>query len=59
MTLDLQTRKSGVSFDNTCSFLKRINSLYSSPAWTCELIDIEGDVMGEDGTWKQETVELL
>ena len=55
MTLDLQT---SVSFNNTRSFLKHINSLYSGPAWTCELIDIEGDVMGEDGTWKQETVEL-
>jgi len=51
-------RKSGVSFDNARSFLKRIDSLYTGPAWTCETIDVEGDIVGEDGAMKRETVEL-
>ena len=51
-------RKSGLSFDNARSFLKRVDSLYTSPAWTCEMIDVEGDLVGEDGAVKQETVEL-
>ena len=48
-------RKSGVLFDNAHSFLKCIDSLHTSPAWTCEMIDIEGDIVGED---KRETLEL-
>jgi len=51
-------QKSGVSFDNAHSFLKHIDSLYTSLAWTCEMIDVEGDVMGEDGAMKWEMVEL-
>ena len=51
-------QKSGLSFDNAHSFLKRVDSLYTSPAWTCEMIDVEGDLVGEDGAVKQETVEL-
>jgi len=51
-------RKSGLSFDNTRSFLKCVDSLYTGPAWTCEMIDVEGDLVGEDGAMKQETVEL-
>jgi len=51
-------QKSGLSFDNAHSFLKRVDSLYTSPAWTCEMIDVEGDLVGEDGAMKRETVEL-
>jgi len=51
-------QKSGVSFENAHSFLKRVDSLYTGPGWTCETINVEGDVVGEDGTMKRETVEL-
>ena len=51
-------RKSGVSFDNARSFLKRIDSLHTGPSWICETIDVEGDVVGEDGAVKREMVEL-
>ena len=50
--------KSGVSFDNACSFLKCINSLNTSLPWICEMIDVEGDIQGEDGAMKWEMVEL-
>ncbi|KIM64572.1 hypothetical protein SCLCIDRAFT_23311 [Scleroderma citrinum Foug A] len=50
--------KSGVSFNNACSFLKCINSLNTGPPWICEMINVEGDVEGEDGAMKQEKVEL-
>ncbi|KIM69846.1 hypothetical protein SCLCIDRAFT_19625 [Scleroderma citrinum Foug A] len=51
-------RKSGVSFKNVHSFLKHVDSLYSGPGWTCQMIDVEGDMEGEDGVLKQETLEL-
>ena len=50
--------KSGLSFDNVCSFLKQVDSLYTGPAWICETIDVKGDIEGEDGALKRETVEL-
>jgi len=50
--------KSGVSFDNTCSFLKHIDSLHTGPPWICETIDVEGDMVSEDGAVKREMVEL-
>ena len=54
----LKVQKSGVSFVNVCSFLKWVDSLYTGLAWTCERIDVEGDVVGEDGALKWETLEL-
>ena len=50
--------KSGVSFKNTCTFLKHVDTLPTSPAWTCQMINVKEDVVGEDGAWKQETLEL-
>ena len=54
----LKVRKSGVSFKNSHEFLKCVDSLYSGPGWTCQTIDVEGDVVGEDGVMKRETLEL-
>ena len=54
----LKVWKSGVSFNNSRSFLKRVDSLYAGPGWTCEMIDVEGDVVSEDGAMKREMLEL-
>ena len=51
-------QKSGGSFHNACSFLKRVDSLHTGLAWTCKTIDVEGDEEGEDGRLKRETLEL-
>jgi len=48
----LQVCKSGILFDSACSLLKHVDSLYTGPAWKCEMIDVEGDMVGEDGTLK-------
>ena len=51
-------KKSGVSFKNACAFLKQVDTLYAGPGWTCQTIDVEGDVEGEDGALKCEMLEL-
>ena len=51
-------RKSGLSFDNVRSLLKQVDSLYTGLAWICETINVEGDIVGEDGAMKHKTVEL-
>ncbi|KAI6009183.1 hypothetical protein EDC04DRAFT_2871408 [Pisolithus marmoratus] len=50
--------QSGVSFANACAFLKYVDSLQTGPAWTCEMIDIVGDVVAEDGSTQWEQLEL-
>ncbi|KAI6029102.1 hypothetical protein BKA83DRAFT_4461835 [Pisolithus microcarpus] len=49
---------SGVSFENAHTFLRCVNKLRTGPAWTCEMIDVCGDIVGEDGTLKHKQVEL-
>ncbi|KAI6011853.1 hypothetical protein BKA83DRAFT_4466641 [Pisolithus microcarpus] len=44
--------------DDTQSFLKCVNKLHMGPAWSCEMIDMCGDIVGEDGTLKHEQLEL-
>ncbi|KAI6155504.1 hypothetical protein BKA82DRAFT_3967408 [Pisolithus tinctorius] len=51
-------RESGVSFSSARAFLKYVDSLQTGPAWTCEMIDVVGDAVTEDGSWRQEQVEL-
>ncbi|KAI6095825.1 hypothetical protein EDD16DRAFT_1491663 [Pisolithus croceorrhizus] len=57
LKLDI-VRQNGVSFENTCSLLKYVDKLCTGPAWTCEMIDVEGDIVAEDGTLKHEQLEL-
>ena len=54
----LKVWKSSVSFKNSHEFLKHVDSLYSGPGWTSQMIDVEGDVVGKDGAMKQEMLEL-
>ncbi|KAI6023692.1 hypothetical protein PISMIDRAFT_103675 [Pisolithus microcarpus 441] len=48
----------GMSFDNAQSLLKYMDQLHTRPAWTCEMIDVEGDIVAEDGTLKHKQLEL-
>ncbi|KAI5987191.1 hypothetical protein EDD15DRAFT_2174021 [Pisolithus albus] len=57
LRLDI-VRKSGVSFDNARSFLKYVDSLRTGPGWACEMIDVEGDIVAEDGSLRRERLEL-
>ncbi|KAH7910151.1 hypothetical protein BJ138DRAFT_969506, partial [Hygrophoropsis aurantiaca] len=51
-------KKSGLTFHNARTFLQRIDSLRTGPDWQCELIDVVGDRVSEDGKIMHETVEL-
>ena len=54
-----QIRKAGcVSFHNTRSLLQKIDALPSGPKWTCELFEVEGDILNESGAPETKTVEL-
>ncbi|KAI5982757.1 hypothetical protein EDC04DRAFT_2874303 [Pisolithus marmoratus] len=57
LKLDI-VQKSGISFDNAHSFLKYVDRLCTGPGWMCEMIDVEGDIMAEDGTLRHEHLEL-
>ncbi|KAI5983310.1 hypothetical protein EDC04DRAFT_2874145 [Pisolithus marmoratus] len=45
----LLVHQSGVTFSSVCTFLKCVDSLQTGPAWTCEMIDVMGDIATEDG----------
>ncbi|KAI6103380.1 hypothetical protein F5141DRAFT_962869, partial [Pisolithus sp. B1] len=47
-----------VSFDNAWSLLKYVDKLHTGPAWMCEMIAVEGDIVTEDETLKCEQLEL-
>ncbi|KIK19720.1 hypothetical protein PISMIDRAFT_40984, partial [Pisolithus microcarpus 441] len=47
-----------VSFKNTQSFLKYVDKLHTGLAWTCEMVDVCGDIVGKDGILKHELLEL-
>ena len=40
------------------SLLKRVDSLCTGSAWTCEQINVDGDMKSDDGSLKRETLEL-
>ncbi|KAI6106364.1 hypothetical protein EV401DRAFT_2124241 [Pisolithus croceorrhizus] len=48
----------GVSFENACLFLKHVDKLQTGLAWTCEIIDMCGDIISKDGRLKHEEAEL-
>ncbi|KAI6021999.1 hypothetical protein EDC04DRAFT_2869790 [Pisolithus marmoratus] len=54
----VHVHQSGVSFSSMHTFLKYIDSLQTGPAWTCEMIDVMGDIATEDGNMRWEQLEL-
>ncbi|KIK13682.1 hypothetical protein PISMIDRAFT_61229, partial [Pisolithus microcarpus 441] len=51
-------QESGVSFENAWLFLKCVDRLRTGPAWTCEMIDVCGDIISKDGMLKCKQLEL-
>ncbi|KAI6038367.1 hypothetical protein EDC04DRAFT_2868476 [Pisolithus marmoratus] len=49
---------SGMLFDNAHSFLKYVDRLHTGLGWTCEMIDMEGDITAKDGTLRHKQLEL-
>jgi hypothetical protein len=49
---------SRTSFHNSRSLFQKIDALPPGPEWTCELLEVEGDIHDEDGAAQKETVEL-
>ena len=49
---------SRTSFHNSRSLFQKIDALPSGPEWSCELLEVEGDIVDEGGVTQTETVEL-
>jgi Plavaka transposase len=46
------------SFLNSRSLFQKIDALPPGPEWTCDLLEVEGDILDEGGETQKETVEL-
>ncbi|KAI0265222.1 hypothetical protein BC834DRAFT_825393, partial [Gloeopeniophorella convolvens] len=46
------------SFHNSYSLSKMIDALLTGPSWTCELVNVKGDRIGEDGKPMESNLEL-
>ncbi|KAI6035797.1 hypothetical protein EDC04DRAFT_2868770 [Pisolithus marmoratus] len=54
----LTVHNSSISFNSTWSFLKKVDRLCMGPEWTCETIDVVGDVVGKDSALRHKQLEL-
>ena len=46
----MQVKDDGnLSFHNNYSFLKKVDQLPTGPSWSCEIVKIDGDRVGDDG----------
>ena len=50
--------KESLSFSNNYSFLKKINQLPIGPEWKCNIIDVTGDLLDDEGKPMSEQLEL-
>ena len=50
--------KEKISFDNSYSFLKKVDALPIGPKWMCRIIDVTGDRLNEEGELMHEQLEL-
>jgi Plavaka transposase len=50
--------KEKLSFYNSYSFLKKVDQLPIGPEWKCNIIEITGDQLDDDGNTMSEQVEL-
>lgn len=59
LILTCQTKnRTQPSYLSSYSLLKKIDSLPAKPGWTCETVEVTGDVIGADGKPATECVEL-
>jgi hypothetical protein len=47
-----------LSFHNTYSLMKKIDQLPTGPDWVCDIVNVSGDLEGEDGERMGEDLEL-
>jgi hypothetical protein len=47
-----------MSFKSNYQFMKSIDKLPTGPGWTCEVIDLPGNQVGDDGRTLVEDLEL-
>jgi hypothetical protein len=50
--------KETLSFHNSYSFLKKVDQLPTGPEWRCNIIEVTGDKVDENGITVQENLEL-
>ncbi|KAF9562392.1 hypothetical protein CPC08DRAFT_797291, partial [Agrocybe pediades] len=58
LKLHIVKERCNLSFHNNYSFLKKVDALPTGPGWTCEIVTVVGDRVGEDGCLLQEELEL-
>ncbi|KAF8815633.1 hypothetical protein BYT27DRAFT_7004352, partial [Phlegmacium glaucopus] len=58
LKLPIIRNQKNLSFHNNYSFLKKVDQLPTGPSWHCEIIDVVGDKLGDDGKEMHEKVEL-
>ena len=47
-----------ISFKSNYQLVKTVDKLWTGPSWYCEIIDLAGDQVGEDGRTLVEDLEL-
>ena len=50
--------KENLSFYNSYSFLKKVDELPIGPEWKCNIIEVPGDLLDDDGNPMSEQLEL-
>ncbi|KAH9947424.1 hypothetical protein B0H21DRAFT_853788 [Amylocystis lapponica] len=58
LKLPITRERADLTFNNKCTFFKKIDALPQGPEWTCEPWDITGDLLDELGKPMVETAEL-
>ncbi|KAF8810265.1 hypothetical protein BYT27DRAFT_7092407, partial [Phlegmacium glaucopus] len=58
LSLPIVSDDSNLSFHNNYSFLKKVDQLPIGPSWSCEIVKVEGDCVGNDGEKMSEELEL-
>ena len=50
--------KENLSFHNSYSFLKKVDQLPTGPEWKCNIIEVMGDLLDDEGKPMSEHLEL-
>ncbi|KIM38488.1 hypothetical protein M413DRAFT_30038 [Hebeloma cylindrosporum] len=58
LKLPIVRDRSGLSFHNSYSYLKKVDQLPTGPEWHCEIVQVPGDKLGDDGKPMVENLEL-
>ncbi|KAJ6586000.1 hypothetical protein B0H19DRAFT_1250743 [Mycena capillaripes] len=58
LKLGVTKNRTKPSYHNKYTFLKKIDSLPTGADWTCEIVTVPGNIVGEDGKMMVEDLEL-